>query len=392
MSKNNNNGKVLSEYLSSFKNEELCQFYTANEEKNVLFPTLNITDLDVLNKYKLMPHKTKGQTSATGKDEHIIRKTPFKQIIRFCLWNFSYSTNKKIKKFFEHERPTHICLFLGDTPHLIKIAYKLSKKYKLKLIVFCGEDYTLKKYNYIQPKKKRTISFLLFMSLLKRMTRKLFNTSDLVIFNSNDLRQEYSTVYSIKKSAVYYQTSSLILNMETNEDKNVLYTGNLSLGRDDTLVEFSKALYLVDSNYTLDVYGNATESSIRKFAECPNIRYFGYVDYDTLISVISKSSILLHVEKNTPYNIVDLKHAFSTKIADLILSNKKFIFYAPAELFETKYMKMIANEYVSTSYNELIKTIKNVLTGKKVIIKKEIIERHQSSIVSSLIKKDILEL
>ena len=99
MSKNNNNGKVLNEYLSSFKDDELCQFYTAKETEATSFPTLNITDLDVLNKYKIISTKSKNPANGAITSRQNIRKTPFKQLVRYFLWNFSWSTNRRICSF-----------------------------------------------------------------------------------------------------------------------------------------------------------------------------------------------------------------------------------------------------------------------------------------------------
>lgn len=385
---NNNNGKVLKNYLSAFEASEICQFYIAKEKNDLVpFDTLRITDNDIVG-YALK----KKQNNTFENQKKKLSNKPMHHLLRYWLWSLSIRAKKQIKKFVNAENPTHICVYYGDTPHMHKIALRIAKTKGCKMIVFCGEDYPLKEHNYLQPGCKKNVFFRIFISILRRTTKKLFKCSDLIVFNSPALEEAYKKKYHFKKSLVCFQASSLTSCDKISNKKCFLYGGNLGLGRDDAIVDVSKKLFEIDPSFTIDVYGNATQQTIEKFSACKNIIYYGLVSNKELLEKFSDAFAILHVEKNTRYNVEDLKYAFSTKLSDIIVSQKRFLLYAPVELLETQYMKSVCDDYVAVSFNDLDSTIKNVLFKKKSSFPENVVNKHESKKVALMVKKEICEI
>jgi len=363
VSENNGNGKVLKNYLWSFKDYELCNFYISNDVPSIFdkISNLNITNQNALLSLFLSRNHILSKNKSKQLSKGNNNKSPFKQLIRYMIWNLGSWKKLGFKEFIKSEKPTHVFLALGNNPYLLKLARKISKKNNLRLVIFACEDYPLKKHNFYN--KKHSIAFWFLQRKLQKETKLAFKNSSLVIFNSENLKNAYFSQYSCKNTFVMEQLSSINAYANVNNKKrvlNLLYAGNLNLGRDIALKEFASTLLQVDSKIKIQVYTNLNES-IRNNLKEPNIILHDYIPNKELVEKISVCDGLIHVEHNTPYNIIDLKYAFSTKLADMICSNKRMILYAPKELFETQYLLNKLPQCVITDKNMLEDFIKTFL-------------------------------
>ena len=73
--------------------------------------------------------------------------------------------------------------------------------------------------------------------------------------------------------------------------------------------------------------------------------------------------MLLHCEN--PDRVTNLKHAFSTKIADLLASGRPFLVYASDEYPFVQYLKKNNCAHIASTPNELMDTIKLCISDKQ---------------------------
>ena len=138
------------------------------------------------------------------------------------------------------------------------------------------------------------------------------------------------------------------------------------MGRDEALNEVAKALYEIDKRARLDIYGAfKSEQSKNRLCSNPNVTYHGFVNYDQIPQLMSNASMLLHCENSK--RLLNLKYAFSTKIADSLSSGKPFLVYATKEYPFVQYLLNNECAHVAGNYEELKMVLKECIENKKYL-------------------------
>lgn len=396
---NNANGKYLRNYLSFLDNDEICNFYLSNDEKSndESFDTFKVSDKDVLKMFKTLGF-SKIETTVDQRNTQLeinkSKQSSLKHILRYFAWNLGFWKRSGINSWINKQNPKAIITLIGNNPYLMKFAYKTSRNLKIPLIVFVCEDYPFKNYDYLKKNNKPSFLYKKFRRLTYRFSKILLESSELVTFNSAEIRELYTTNnFKIKKSLVCFPPSNMIPGSPSKNIKNFLYAGNLSLGRVDALIEFATTLNDLKYTQKLDVYGNMTTEQERKIKDIKNIIYHGYVTNDELMKIYSNAGILIHVEHNNEYNKMDLKYAFSTKIADLISSGKRILLYAPRGLCETEYFLRNLPNNVATKIEELPKALQYVTSdGYDFNIQNKVAQNHNIKKANLVLEKEIRKL
>ena len=83
------------------------------------------------------------------------------------------------------------------------------------------------------------------------------------------------------------------------------------------------------------------------------------------MNVMHSSTLLVHVEYSDAFYNRDLKHAFSTKIADSVCCGTPFLIYAPEMLVETKFLKKYECAFVVSQVNDLKSRLQTALFNAK---------------------------
>lgn len=368
LSLNNANGKFCRNYLHSFGDDELASFYISNDIKleNEKIDSFNYSDADVLRDFLHKKHTIESNQGYGKKEKVVNKKSAFVRIIRYFIWKIVFRKNVNFNKWIENVKPTHIVITVGDNPYLFLLARKIKKKFNSKLIIICGENYSLKKYNYLKCRYHKNLSFLLFQNILRHNTRKTFKESNLVIFNSNSIKNLYEKKMKFQRSIVVYPLSAnRYIDAYDPLNKDIVYAGNLGVGRAETLVNFSNVLNEVDDKHKLMVYGKATKEQIELLKKGSNIEYRGIVTNNELIEILNRSWLLLHVESFDEYRKIDLEYAFSTKLSDLISSNDRFFVFAPDCYIESKFFIKHLRTHIALNKKELNTVLSELVKQKK---------------------------
>ena len=363
ISYNNANGKFIKNYLYAFSNNELCNFYISDDikTKEEDFDSFNITDYEVLNNLKLKKN-SKRSDAVHPKNGYHKNNNAIRHLLRYAVWKFAFP-KKEFYSWVIKQEPTHIVTNIGNNPYLLWLALKISRRISVPLITIFGEDYPLKNYNFIEHKRKQSLFFLIFKKILRNIAKKIIKHSSLCIFNTVELHDLYQAHFKIHNSLVCYPPSDFSTrSIKSIKDcNNIVYAGNLGLRRLDSLIEIAEVLQNNNFDLSIDIYGKATEQQKELLSKYQNIKYFGFVSNDDLIRRISDAKVILHTEYNSSFNLMDLKYAFSTKIADMICTKKRILFYAPAGLAETNYLTKFLPNNVATSRDELLKVLNYVI-------------------------------
>lgn len=322
-----------------------------------------------LRKTKLSVFKNKKcGFSDNVKHNSLFSKSPFFHLVRNNLF-YSSQILRELAKYISFNKIDLIQIWGSNIPSLYKYGYKLSKMTNVPLSILTGEDYPIKKYNFIN---KHSLFFPLFRRKLFGAAKKSYKISKYNFYNSEELRDAYQSYYGTKNGNLFVFPSFFkASNFVSKTESNILYAGNLYSGRCDSILDVADSI--TDLPVKIDVYGKITPDDLKKLVSRKNIIYHGCVPYSSLLDIICNSSVLLHVEGFSKEYINDCRYAFSSKISDCFCSGKKVFIYGPEDISGVKFVSKLEKRIVATSKDELIK-LRDVI-NQNIILDSFLVEK-----------------
>lgn len=368
-SEENSNGRTLMNLVKDFPAEELAQFYLHGNPNKTCGTYYKVSDADVLQAFLHRKKKININRDLKHVNPKVVsnsKKNIKNYFIRNIVWKSYAWWGKNMDEFLNEFHPNIVLLQAGDAPFMYSIARRIAFKYNAKLIMLNTESYVLKKKIYSSVNEKNLWNILLMKSL-KHQYKSFMMNCDYCIYSMEALEEAYQKKYPHYGRSCSLLTVSDMQILEkrgTNSNFSLLYCGNLGVGRDIALNQVAKALYEVDKNAVLDIYGKfINEDSKKLVCDNVNVFYHGFVEYSKLPEIMSKASMLLHCE-NTE-RLENLRYAFSTKIADSLASKIPFIVYASEKFPFVQYLQENDCAHIADDYNKL----KDILKKCEVDIK-----------------------
>lgn len=373
-SKSGSNGRTLANFFIKWPKKSLAQFYISNEVPDSpvcdnYFRVLDTEALKAFYKGSRVGQVINSEMNADGLEEdaslHALykrhrKKTPFNYIARNLIWDSNRWDAEAFKKWIDDFNPELVLLQVGDYSFMFKIALRTAKYRKIPLILYNGEDY------YFKDRKSISLLYHFYRFQYKRQFEKLMAYASHAIYSCNMLQDTYNKVFN-HRSSVLFTTSTIktCKNKRQNDIPIVSYLGNLGVGRHVPLIEIAETLMSIDESLRLDVYGKILNSEVKNaFSNCKAIRYHGFVSYEEVVEIMYKSELLVHAENFSDFYQWDLKHAFSTKIADSLASGTCLFVYGPESIASIKYLKNNKAAYVVTNKKDLNESLRKLMDDK----------------------------
>lgn len=360
--KSDSNGRTLMNFFMGYPKENLAQFYLHGEpDFNVCANYYCVSDNDALRAFKsLRVYSKDGLIECHDvESENVVHekkqaKNCRNRVLRDIVWRSYRWWNRCFNKFLQEFRPEVILLQAGDSPFMYNIARKIAKKFSLPLIMYNSENYVLKEKLYASSSKK-DIWHNILQKRLKKEYKRIMKNIDFCVYSTEYLEECYQKAYPHegKSTALYTVTDMKDCSSEQEVAPfNLLYCGNLGVGRVYPLDELAKTLALVDKNATLRVFGKFTDEQSQKLiCDNQNVVYGGIIPYEQVSEEIKKSSMVIHVEN--PDRLQNLLGAFSTKIADCLACGKPFLVYATREYPFVQYLEKNNAAHIAGKVEEL---------------------------------------
>lgn len=367
------NGRVLGFLLNGIPNDRKIQFCIQGNSvsEELIDNCYRITDIEIAKGFlskKIQAHKLPNfdQPGLYKSRKKRVKRTPLSMLLRDIAWTLCL---KKTDYFVIASRfqPDIILWQYGDSGFMARLSLALSKVCNAKLVIFSTEDYCFKKWNYL-TKKRRGIIYNLFFREMYYSTKKALENSTLCIFNTPQLAKRFHDEFKITTNVIMQSANSSvsrIKSLSVNE-KIVIYAGNLGLNRHLSLIEIAKEMNCIDPSICFEIYGHASEKVMQAFINEPNIKYNGFVSYESILNRTSTSLLSVHAESFEDFYKKDLQAAFSTKIPDLLASKTPLFIYAPDCLAETQYLKNNGCAFVCTERNSLRESLESALYDNKL--------------------------
>jgi len=267
-------------------------------------------------------------------------------LARELLWKIGKWKTPELDAFLDSFKPDIILHSMEGYIHLNRIIEYSIKRTGAKAIGFIWDDnftykqhskFGYKVYRYFQRKSlkklaKKTQAFLAITNKTKREADEFFNVDCEVITKP------------LNSEPIYYQR-------QINYPINILYTGNLLIGRDRSLVKLVDALKEVNKseiNYKIDVYtGTQLREEIKAQLDCSYCVLHEPIKQKEVLELQKQADVLLFLEDIDGKDAKVARLSFSTKITDYLSSGKAIIAIgnkdtAPIEYFIENDCAMVA--------------------------------------------------
>ncbi len=368
------NGRTLSKLFAGYDPDCLAQLYTyGTPDFGVCKNYYKMTDKSAIK--SLITRKPGGfavaesdvaQGSTVVPVRSKTKRTPFRKLAREIIWKYSGWYKGRFMEWLREFSPEAVLVFAGDGAFLMDCARIVAERFGIPVVIYTTEDYYFKDYNYLT--KNKSLFYSMFYGSLKKSYRNLAPYVAKGFFNTPMLTECYASAFDFPCECLFARSDiEFVPSVAEIERENisVSYLGNLGLKRHIPLIDIAESLGRVCSGVKLDVYGVADEAVTRELESNPNISYKGFVAYDEVVNIIHKSALVVHAEYDEPFNLLDLKAAFSTKIPDSVSSGTPLLMYANEKLACTDFL--IKNEcaFVASNKNELDSVVKDALFNKE---------------------------
>ena len=367
LSKQTSNGRTLRNFLTGWPKEHLAQFCTQLEKPDydVCDNYYCVTDSEALNAF--IGRKRKKLSSFTQEKSDSLphsstkkhKRNAITMMVRDLIWNSNRWKSKQFDNWVSNFNPQVVLLQAGDSRFMFNIARKLAIKYNASLIIYNSEGYYFKNFDYFRSKGLSHYLYPLFHKLFQREFTKTIKFAQKSIYICDSLKEDYDAEFHLPSETIYTATEVQSREqLSTSGSFIVSYLGNLGVGRHKGLIDIAEALQKISPSLFLDVYGKIPNDAVKKdFENTPGIHYKGFISYSEVVDVMHKSDLLVHCESFDDFYRIDLKYAFSTKIADSLASGTPFLLYAPKEFAISKYLNKNKAAFVVSEKEKLTSVI-----------------------------------
>ncbi len=366
------NGRTLAGFFMNWPKESLAQFYISNEipDSPVCNNYYRVLDVEALKSfYKgVQVGKVINENTVNSDYEDVTlnnlykrhrKKSPFNYLARNLIWNTNRWINNQFQEWIDRFNPDIVMLQVGDYAFMFKIALNIAKGRRIPLVLYNSEDY------YFKDRKSISPLYHLYRFQYKKWFKNLLRYAKHTIYICDELQKTYNQSFKHSSSVIMTSTEITPSTSPKNNKKFVIsYLGSLGIGRHEPLIEIANTLQDIDKNLKIDIYGKIPNETVKTaFKTCVGINYKGFISYEDTVKVMQNSDLLVCVENFSKHYQWDLRHAFSTKIADSLASGTCIFAYGPENIASMRYLKDNQAACVLTQPEKLRDTLKELINN-----------------------------
>ncbi len=285
---------------------------------------------------------------------------------REVIWKLGKWKTKELDEFIESFNPDVILYSMDGYIHLNRICRYVKNKTGAKSIGFFVDD----NFTY---KQSNRFGLKMFRFLQRRSLKKLAKQTDAFWAITDMTKKEADEFFGIdctvvtkplKKDAIYQD-------WQVNEPIRVLYTGNLQIGRDRSLIKVVEAIKEVNEEknfFQLDVYTKTQLSDdIKKQLDCGFCVLHDPVPQSEILKIQEQADILLFLEDVDGPDARTARLSFSTKITDYLASGKCIFAVGCMDTAPMQYFLKNQAAIIATTLTEMIEKFKAILENKNLL-------------------------
>lgn len=397
LSLHSNNGKTLTSIFSDWPDNNIAQLYFQEEiPESLKFKNfLRIRDLDIIRSaltfglksagQKVQPQATvKSHYSSSSKIKLLIIDflrplNTFKLLLRELLYSSGLWNSRPLNIWIRNFKPDSIFLVGGNSSFCFNIANKISCTYNIPIDIYITDDYVL------HAKPNTIIQHILHKKLIAVYKKSYAKTRHAFVIGdemANHFSREFSREFTPIMNSVKIPSE-----LPTREEINltspvdIVYTGSFHLGRDISIINFSKILQSISKKIKrpiiLTLYSQQTPSNeIEKLFHQYGIIFCGSLSQSQIPERLLSADFVLHIESFDDKFCNLTKLSVSTKIPEYLVSGSCMIAFGPPQLASIKLISdneigicLTSNELHTEDTEKLIEAILSSEKRQEIIKK-----------------------
>lgn len=266
-------------------------------------------------------------------------------LARELAWKLGKWKTDELNQFLDSFKPDIILHSMEGYIHLNRITEYAIERTGAKAIGYIWDD----NFTY---KQRSELGYKLYRFFQRKSLKRLAKKNDGFFAISEKTKKEADEFFGISSVVLTKPLSSMpeVNYGEIKKPISMLYTGNLLIGRDRSLLRLVNAIKRLglDSSFKIDVYtGTRLIDEVRNGIECDFCKIHAPIPQNEVLEKQKKADILLFLEDTDGKDAKVARLSFSTKTTDY-LSSGRCIFaignkdIAPMEYLESNRCAIVA--------------------------------------------------
>lgn len=296
------------------------------------------------------------------------KKSWLMTIIREIVWSFGCWKTEALDQFINEESPDVYFVPIYNVVYMGKIQLYILKKYPKPYVCFLTDD------NYSYKTCGKNIFAYIHRFMLRKVVKKLAkNCTEMFTITeteANETDELFDTHSIVLTKGINYD------NLEFKEKDfstpiRMVYTGNLLIGRANSLVEISKALAKINHNeekITLDIYSpTILDDKTMKYLNSNGCHFKGSVPKNKVDEIQKSSDVVVFVESLEKKHRYDARLSFSTKLTDYFKNGKCIFAIGDRTIAPIIYLKENNCAIIVNEYKEIEGNLRKLVENPKLI-------------------------
>lgn len=384
-------------------NTNVCKYYYQMSEKMIVKNMLNMSNpsgvpLVVENKTNASHHTLRRKELFIVNQ---IKRTRLQLFfwLRDLMWLFGNWKSSSLYNWIDNISPEIIFLPMYTSFFMNIVQMHIVKYCKKPYIYFTSDDGCSLKQFSLSP------LFWIDRIIKRPLYKQNIAGSKFVYVISEKQKMEYEKIFGkecrlLFKGADFSTPPKL---KKTEMPLNIVYTGNLGVGRWKSLVEIAKAIDFLNnecSGFNFFIYSITplTGAMKKAFSKHNSIKYRGAIESSEVKCIQEKADVLVHVES---FNIKDklrVRLSFSTKLVDYFNSARCILAVGPSNIASIEYLMQNDAAIVISKREDIVEKLSYILkfpfvvqdyANKAWLIGKR---NHQIQIIQERLRKELSDL
>ena len=273
-----------------------------------------------------------------NKNRH--KRSYIKLMIRELLWKLGVWKTKELKNFLSEFAPDLVVYEMSGYLHFNRLCRFAVKYTNAKSIGYFWDD------NFTYKQRKCTPGFLTFRFLQRKSLKKLTSSTDAFWAITDKTKREADNFFGINSTVltkpIFFKKDETFKSYEANTPIQMLYTGNLLIGRWESICYVSQAIDRINKDgekIHLDIYTSSYIPLEEKSKLSPYVCVHEPIPQGQVIELQKQADVLLFAEAiGSPQSKI-ARLSFSTKITDYLHSGKCIFAIGDSDTAPMEYLK-----------------------------------------------------
>ncbi len=297
------------------------------------------------------------------------KKSWFMTLLREFVWALGKWKTKALDKFIEEEAPDVYFVPIYPVVYMGKLQLHILKKHPRPYVCYLADD------NYSYKACGKNFFAYIHRFLLRKVVKKLaknctemFTITKTEAIDTDNLFGTKSVVLTkgIDYSNLSYQEK------EVGNPIRMVYTGNLVIGRDQSLVAISKALANINKDgerIVLDIYSpNVMDDKTMHYLNSNGCHFKGRVSKEEVHAIQDGADIVVFVESLEKKHRLAARLSFSTKLTDYFRSGKCIFAIGDERIAPIQYLCENDAAIISTEYEVIEQNLRTLCENTDKIL------------------------